>query len=125
MAFLERGILRAKSGRIELGADVVIRRTAANRLDIDDAVQVSGTANVTGAITADGGVASAGTVTVTGRLVAPHGTASPTVAANGQIVTYTKAAVNYVGFQIGGTPHYIAFPVATHGTVTVTVGGTP
>lgn len=147
MAFLERGILRAKGGKIELGADVVIRRTTANRLDLDDATQISGTANITGAArvggaltavstvgvtglaTLNGGVASSGTVTLTGKFVAPYGTVvdggtATALATNGEVAVTHKAHVPYLTFRSGGTPYYVALPSATHGTITVTVGGT-
>lgn len=135
--FKIRRALAVSGGSVNIGADTNIYRTSANVLKTDDALTVTGTLTasaaatvgttlgVTGKATLNGGVDSSGTITLTGRLVAPHGTASPTIATNGQVVVYTKSNVSYLGVHIGGTPNYIAFPAATHGTITVTVGGTP
>lgn len=117
--------LAIAGGSVQLGADTNLYRDSANALKTDDALTVAGAFTPTGAVVANGGISSSGTVTVTGKLVAPYGTASPTIATNGQIVVYTKSDVSYLGVYIGGTPNYIGFPNATHGTVTITVGGTP
>lgn len=123
--FKTRRALAVGGGSVHIGADTNLYRSSANVLKTDDALTVAGASTLTGAVTANGGVDSSGTVTLTGRLVAPYGTASPTIASNGQIVVYTKSNVSYLGVYVGGTPNYIAFPATTHGTVTVTVGGTP
>jgi len=117
--FKVRRSLAVTGGSVNIGADCNLYRSAANVLTSDDALTLTGT------LTPNGAVNAAGTVTTSGRLVIPHGTASPTVATDGQLFVYTKANVSRLGVRINGTPNYIAFPAATNGTVTVTVGGTP
>lgn len=142
MAFLERGILRAKGGRIELGADVVMTRGAANRLDTPDALQVSGTANLVAAtrvgglltlaagITQSGGAVSlGGTTTVTNKLVIPYGTVTEggtatLPATNGEIRLFHKFHVPYLEVQSGGTIYICKLPTVSAGTALWQIGGT-
>ncbi len=139
MGFFVVGNLKMRGGSVQLGADTNLYRKAANQLATDDGMHVAGTAGVVGAAQFTAAVTALSTLGVTGIITAsagvnaaagtllavPYGTASPTVNANGAISFVQKADRSYLTFQAGGTPFHIMFPQTTHGTITVTVGGTP
>lgn len=117
----------SSGGSVNINPDVNIYRGAANRLVTDDAFQVGGTANLTGTVRAGGILTAAAGVNAAAGTVfaAPYATASPTIDTNGHIGFLQKGDRSYLVFQAGGTPFAIMFPQTSHGTVTVTVGGTP
>ena len=104
-------------------------------------VDAGGTAKVAGG-TMTLGVITLGTVTVspgtvlcrdaggTTKLagsifVGPYGAAAPTLVDNGELSAYHSGSVSKFVMRAGGTVYTIAFPNATHGTITVTVGSPP
>lgn len=121
------GPLLVRGGSVQVGADTNLYRGAANRLHTDDAIQVGGTVNLTDTVRAGGIItAAAGMNAASGTiLAAPYATASPTVNVNGHISFVQVGNRSYLAFQSGGTPFHMMFPQTTHGTITVTVGGTP
>ena len=126
-------------GQLRIGADVDLTRGAANRLDLADGFQVSGTVNVTGAAriagiaTLAGGMAAAGSVGIAGSVIAsgtpfilPNGTAAITaLRTNGAVYINHYAHVPYLCFQSNGTPYALAMPTTTHGTVTCLANAYP
>lgn len=107
MAFTVRGALRVKEGTVQVGADVNLYRNAANVLKTDDSFTV------------------VGSLTSGTAFVAPYGTSSPAPVTNGQIAVYHKTHVPRLVVYSGGTAYCVAFPAATHGTITVTVNSVP
>ncbi len=135
--FRVRRNLVVNGGSVQIGADVGIYRSAANRLDTDDALQVAGTANLVGAVRHGGALTQVGAATMAAAsfsgsavfsgtpVVLPYGTVSPGDAVNGEFNIYHRAAVAYLSFRSGGTPYSIALPNVTAGTMLVTVGSPP
>lgn len=114
--FKIRRSLNIGGGSVQLGADVNIYRSAANVLKTDDSLTTAGYT-----LTADKILnASSGTAAYL-----PYHTATPTVAVNGHFTMMQKGNRSYLLYYAGGTPCHIMLPQTTHGTVTITVGGTP
>ena len=116
-----RGAIAVGGGRVQLGADVNLYRSAANTLKTDDGLNVPLTSTLTGKITPSAGMdASGGPI-----LAVPYATASPTVDTNGHLSYVQKGNRSYMLYRAGGTPCYMTLPQVTGGTILVTVGGTP
>jgi hypothetical protein len=113
----------AVGGSVAIGADCSLYREAANRLATGDALSVGGTVNLQGATRIGGALTAVSSATFSGTpFVIPHGTVAPSLTTNGEIKVYDPTGAGKVSFRIGGTVYTLAFPSASHGTVTITVG---
>ena len=126
MPFSERGRFYVKGGILSLGGDVELRRQAANLLRTPDALEVGGTARVIGTLNVGSAIiqaSGAGSANFSGTpFVVPHGAIAPGLTQNGEIKTYDPVGAGKFSMRIGGTIYTLAFPSATHGTATITVG---
>jgi hypothetical protein len=100
--FKIRQNLYVAGGSVDIGANNNWYRSASLKMKTDSSLIVGGTA-----------------------FVAPYGTAAPTPDTNGAILVYHKTHVPRLVVYSGGTAYSMAFPGATHGTVTITVGSPP
>ena len=103
-------------GKVYAGStqDVQLEREAANRWYTPDALAVGGTADFRASVEFGGT-----------SVKMPYGTASPAPIVNGNVNVYHKGNVARLTLYSGGTAYTLAFPTATNGTATITVGSPP
>ena len=121
--FVVRRGLAVRGGSVQIGADCNLYRISASVLRTNDGLTVDGALTPSGGVISAGYLAQTGSANMSGTpFRVPHGTIAPGLTQSGEIKMYDPTGAGKISMRIGGTVYTLAFPSATHGTVTITVG---